>query len=88
MIDALLARKQEFLSHSAHKKQNAGPRSQIMVIAFQSIVAVCAFVGLGALLQHARRTTLIPARDMVARPEDHIRMGLALRSHGQASGPN
>jgi hypothetical protein len=59
-----------------------------MVIAFQSIVALCAFVGLGALLQYARRTALVPARDIAARPEDRIRMGHVLRSNGQASGPN
>jgi hypothetical protein len=59
-----------------------------MVIAFQSIVALCAFVGLGALLQYARRTTLGPVREIAARPEDRIRLGHVLRSNGQASGPN
>ncbi len=59
-----------------------------MVIAFHSIVALCAFVGLGALLQYARRTALVPVREIAARPEDGIRLGHALRSNGQASGPN
>jgi len=59
-----------------------------MVIAFQSVVALCAFVGLGALIQYARRTALVPAREVAARPEDRPRLGHVLRSNGQASGPN
>jgi hypothetical protein len=59
-----------------------------MVIAFQSVVALCAFVGLGALLQYARRTTLVTAREIAARPEDQFRLRHVLRSNGQASGPN
>ena len=58
-----------------------------MVIAFQSIVALCAFVGLGLVLQYARRATLVPARDVAARPKDLVRTGHILRSNGQASGP-
>jgi hypothetical protein len=59
-----------------------------MVIAFQSVVALCAFVGLGALLQYARRTTLVAGREIGARPEDQFRLKHVLRSNGQASGPN
>ncbi len=59
-----------------------------MVIAFQSIVALCAFAGLGALLQYARRTALVPAREVIRTREDGVRLGLVLRSNGQASGPN
>jgi hypothetical protein len=59
-----------------------------MVIAFQSVVALCAFVGLGALIQYARRTAFVPAREVAARPEDRARLGHVLRSNGQASGPN
>jgi hypothetical protein len=59
-----------------------------MVIAFQGVVTLCAFVGLGLLLQYARRTTLVPAREISARPEDRIRFGHVMRSNGQATGPN
>jgi hypothetical protein len=59
-----------------------------MVVAFQSVVALCAFAGLGGLVRYSRRTAQLPVRDVAARPSDHIRMGLVLRSHGQASGPN
>ena len=59
-----------------------------MVIMFQSVVALCAFLGLGLLLQYARRTTLVPAREIAARPPDLAHLGHGLRSNGQASGPN
>jgi hypothetical protein len=59
-----------------------------MVIAFQSVVALCAFAGLGALLQYARRTTLVAGREIVTPPEDQFRLRHVLRSNGQASGPN
>ena len=59
-----------------------------MVIAFQSVVALCAFAGLGALLQYARRTALLPAREVIRTHEERVRLGLVLHSNGQASGPN
>ena len=59
-----------------------------MVIAFRSIVALCAFAGLATLVQDARGTNPAPARDVAARPETHLRTGQVLRSHGQASGPS
>ncbi len=59
-----------------------------MVIAFQSIVALCAFVGLGGLLQYIRHEALVPVRTSGQRDDDGVRLGLVLRSNGQASGPN
>ena len=59
-----------------------------MVIAFQSIVALCAFAGLGGLMQYMRHETLVPVRTSGQRDDDGVRLGLVLRSNGQASGPN